>query len=173
LANSPVGNFTGGTFGQMSLREAINLANILSDGGTITFADGPGQLFATAQTITLADTLELSNTQATATITIEAPAAGVTISGNDSVGVFQVAAGTQADFTGLTITDGKVTGGSAGGGIENFGTLSPSNCTIIGNSAGTAGGGIDNNQGILTMDYTTVADNTAGSQREMFFSGAV
>ena len=56
----------------------------------------------------------------------------MTISGGGTSGVFQVDAGVTATLSGLTITDGLAL---AGGGIENVGTVTLTNCTISGNTA--------------------------------------
>ena len=58
---------TGSPSGDLSLRQAINLANVLDVAETITF---DSTVFATAQTITLTQgQLELSDTGGTQTIT--------------------------------------------------------------------------------------------------------
>ena len=72
--------------GQLDLRQAVNLANVLGGSQTITFDP---TVFATPQTITLtAGQLELSDTTGTETIT--GPAAGVTVNGGGPSRVFQV-----------------------------------------------------------------------------------
>ena len=66
--------------GMLDLHGAIGLANITPGAATISFAP---TIFAGHQTITLsAGQLELSNT--TGTETIKAPAAGLTVSGNNA-----------------------------------------------------------------------------------------
>ncbi len=85
MVNS-TGRWRGDQPGKLDLRGAVNLANILTGAQTITFDP---TVFATAQTIPLtAGPLELSNTSGLETIT--GPAAGVTISGGGTSGVFQV-----------------------------------------------------------------------------------
>ena len=69
------------------------------------------------------------------TVYIAAPAAVVTISGDNASGVFQVDGGVTAYFGELTIT-----GGSGTGGVDNFGTATLNNCTLSGNSAGGGAG---------------------------------
>ncbi len=89
--------------GKLDLRGAVNLADVLKGAQTITFDP---TVFATAQTILLTSgPLELSQTGGLETIT--GPAAGVTISGGGTSGVFQVNAGATATLSGLTITDGS------------------------------------------------------------------
>ena len=57
----------------------------------------------------------------------------MTISGNNASRVFQVDQGVTASFSGLTITGGSTSG--SGGGLDNFGTATLTDCTISGNSA--------------------------------------
>ncbi|MGO8747426.1 MAG: beta strand repeat-containing protein [Thermoguttaceae bacterium] len=160
VANTPLGSFTGGVLGQLSLREAVNLADVLSGNIAIIFAAGTGQAFATPQTITLASSLDLNNTLSEGDMAIEGPPAGVTIAGGGSgsnFSVFTVAAGTTAAIEGLTISGGV--SNSNGGGIENSGTLSVSGVTLAHNSA--ADGGAIDNQGALSLSDSTIADNSA------------
>ncbi len=101
--------------GDLSLREAIFLAN--TDGGTpngdndiINFAAG-----LSGQTITLnnvsdadAGNSDLDLTDTTGSITIIGLGANrLTISGNNTVRGFEVAAGVTAEISGLTITNGR------------------------------------------------------------------
>ena len=86
---------------QLDLRSGIAQANSDGGGDTIVFSS----LFNTPQTITLTGTqLELSNKSGTETI--QGPAAGVTVSGNNASRVFQVDSGVTASISGLTITGG-------------------------------------------------------------------
>ena len=144
---------TGSPSGDLSLRQAVNLANVLGADETITFDSA---LFATPRTIALTQgQLDLSDTGAIQTIT--APAAGVTVSGGGISGVFQVDASVTATITGLTIIDGN---SSYGGGIDNAGTLTVTNSTLADNSAGILGGGIDN-AGTLTVAGSALSGNSA------------
>jgi hypothetical protein len=79
------------------LRYCINQANANDQANTIVFDP---TVFGTAQTITLSGgTLELESIWGTQTIT--GPAAGLTISGGGSSGVFEVNSGVTASITGL------------------------------------------------------------------------
>ena len=146
-------------FGDLSLRQAVNLADLQSAAETITF---DATVFATAQTITLAGSeLALSDTGGTQTIT--GPTAGVTVSGGGTSAVFLIDPSVKASISGLTITDGSAPGGSAprnGGGVYNKGTLTLTNCMVSGNSAEYRGGGLFND-GTLTLTNCTVAGNSA------------
>jgi hypothetical protein len=111
------------------------------------------------KTITLAATLELKENGGPEVIqegggTIETPEA-VTISGNNTVGVFLVDPGVTATLSGLIIANGQAS--AMGGGIENSGTLTVFNCTIENNTA-QFGGGLYNN-GTLTVTANTYIQN--------------
>src|SRR5262249_30496487 len=140
---------TGSPAGDLSLRQAVNLANALTGAQSITF---DATVFATPQTITLTSgQLELSNTSGTETIS--GSAAGVTVSGGGASRVFQVDSGVTATLSGLTITDGVA---AYGGGVNNAGTASLTDCTVSGNSAGNSGGGLAN-IGTATLTDCTIS----------------
>ena len=89
--------------GQLDLRVAVDLADIAGTSQTITFDP---TVFATPQTIVLTQgPIVLNNTLAP--VTIEAPAAGVTVSGGNQGTVFVVGGGATASISGLTITGGS------------------------------------------------------------------
>jgi len=85
---------------------------------------------------------------------IDGPTAGVVISGNNAVGVFQAEPGAVTTLSGLTISGGVATNG---GGIDipYDGTMTVVDCTITKNSATNSdfysggGGGIYDNGGTL------------------------
>ncbi len=143
--------------GDLSLGQAVNLANVLTGAHSIRFDP---TVFASPQTITLTGgQLELSNGGGTETIT--GPAAGVTISGGGNSRVFQVDSGVTAALSGLTITGGSTSGN--GGGLENLGTATLTDCTVSGNSA-SSGGGLDNDDtATLTLTDCTLSGNSASS----------
>jgi hypothetical protein len=144
-----------------SLRWAVAQANSNPGADTLNF----GTFFTTAKAITLSGSqLELTDTTGKTTIT--GPLAGVTISGNAMSRVFQVDADVSASISGLTITDGSVTGNGAG--LNNLGTTTLTDCTITGNHAISAsntlsglGGGVANYTGTLTLTNCTISGNTA------------
>jgi CSLREA domain-containing protein len=82
-----------------------------------------------------------------------------------NTGGFNVYGGGGIENSGtLTVTNSTLSGNSAGegGGISNLGTLTVTNSTLSGNSAnGYAGGGIFN-FGTLTMANSTLSGNAAG-----------
>jgi hypothetical protein len=159
---------TAGTLDAGTLPTAVEWANVSTNANdsttpnTIIFDTSASGAFATAQTITLSTTFgSLSFTNTTTSEVIDGPGASLlTISGGGAVQVFSVtAAKVTATISGLTITDGSATSGSA---IENAGSLTLSYCILSRNSAssGGAGGTIDNT-GTLTVSNTTITDNSA------------
>ena len=145
----------GSDFGKLSLRQAINLANVLPSADTITFEPS---VFATSQTIPLtAGQFELTDV---ATTTISGPGADLlSISGNYASRVFLVKPGAMADLSGLTIVDGH---DDNGGGFLNSGTVTMTNVTVSGNFARYAGGGIFNS-GTIKMTNVRVSGNDASA----------
>jgi hypothetical protein len=162
-----------------TLRAAIAWANMSTNANPANLADpapdtiifDTGGAFATLQTITLTPglgTLELSNTSDSESII--GPAAGVTISGGNAVGVFQVQSGVTASLSDLTITGGSTTG--KGGGVDDQGSLTLSDCTIAGNSAGSGGGVSTESGATATIVDCTLSGNTAsGSGGGLFNQG--
>ena len=90
------------------------------------------------------------------TVTIDATGGTAVINAQSKSGVIEVAAKTTVSANGLTITGGG--SDTAGGGIDNFGTLVLQNCTITGNTSVNGGCGIDN-FGQMTVVDTTVTGN--------------
>ena len=169
-----------------SLREAITAANAAATGDTITFAAGANG------TITLGSALPVLANNGTLTITGNG-AANTSISGNNSVRVFEVAPGATVTISGVTITQGtaasngggiyndqgtltvissRISGNSAtgngqgGGGIFNYtasANLTVINSLLTGNTSGSRGGGISNTGGTLTVSSTTISGNSAST----------
>ncbi len=156
--NSGVGTLRT-AIGWADVNQNVNPANITKPAAnTIVFtATQPS-------TITLTNgALSLSNTSTP--IAINGPGANVlSISGNNTSQVFQIAQGTTATISGLTITGGvanSVLPGqhSSGGGVDNFGKLTLVNDAISGNSA-IDGGGLSNEAGATA----TVTNSTVSGQ---------
>jgi hypothetical protein len=161
----------GGLTGQLSLREAINLANAYENAGdsaAITFAAA-----VAGQTITLTQG-QLELTAGTGTTSIDGGAAGITVDANKASRIFQVDSGAQAALTNLTLTHGRKPGQAGGavvnngGAIYNGGTLTVKNSTLSGNFA-LGGGGIDNDIG----GTLTVSDSTLSGNSAVFFGGGI
>jgi len=113
-------------------------------------------VFTTAQTITLSSTLVVSESDGPQEI--QGPGASlVTITGNNSVGVFQVDGGVTASIAGVTISGGTA---SSGAGVDNNGTLPLSNSVISSNTATGSGGGLVN-LGTATLSGCTFATDSA------------
>src|SRR4029450_5628933 len=101
-------------------------------------------------------------------LTITGGGASTTIiDGNKSVRpngrVLVIASGITVNINGVTIRNGGT--GVNGGGIFNAGTLTLTNSTVSGNTAGDDGGGIRNVLGgTLTLTNSTVSGNDAGDE---------
>jgi predicted outer membrane repeat protein len=136
-----------GDVGAGSLRQALIDT---PPGGTVDFQAG------LAGTITLtAGTLAI-----TKDLTITGPGADIiTVSGNNTSGVFEVHASATVAIAGLTVTAGM---NSDGGGVDNRGTLTLTNDAVTGNVGGW-GGGI-RNDGTLTITDSVISGNTAFAQ---------
>ena len=141
--------------GLLTLRQAVNLANVLDVATTITFDP---IAFSEAQTITLTSgQLELGDTGGMQRII--GSAAGVTIESDGNDRVFEIDGSVTASLSGLTITGGG--GTAAGGGLLNQGNLTLSLCSVTGNSSSATGGGLAN-YGTATLTGCTISNN--GSQ---------
>jgi hypothetical protein len=133
-----------------SLRDAIATTPA---GGTVNFQSGlSGTITLTGGELAIGKNL-----------TIAGPGASViTVSGNHASRVFDIAATETVTISGLTITDGSVTGANSGGGVLNSGTLAIASAILSGNSAtgssATGGGGIANT-GTLTVTSSTLSGN--------------
>ena len=142
--------------GAGSLRQALNTVCV---DGTIAFSDALAD-----QTITLlSGPLTLGKN-----VTIDGSAApGLSISGNDTVRVFEVNAGTTATVKYLNVTNGF--GWQLGGGILNNGSLTLDHVNVTDNTMATnagdywqGGGGIYNGGGAtFNLIDSTVSNNHA------------
>ena len=131
---------TSATDAFISLREAIDLANINSGADTIVFAsslftNGPATISLTGVLPAIADATSAG------TLTITGPGANtLNISGNNgNFSVFSVASLGDLTISGVTVSGANNSG--FGGAFNNAGVLTISASTISGNSA-TSGGGI-------------------------------
>jgi len=115
----------------------------------------------------------------TKNLTIQGPGAGqLTISGNNSSRVFDVAQNTTVTLSGLTISYGHgfasyFTGdpmAGFGGGIMNHGILTVSSSIVSRNTAPYNGGGIYND-GTLTISSSTVSGNSAENGGAIYNDG--
>jgi Calx-beta domain-containing protein len=139
--------------GDLSLREAIEQANLLSVDKVIEFA--PALTAAGPATIKLAGTQLLITKDAT----IQGPGASLlSIDADHRSRVLQVTNGS-VFLSGLTMTGGN-SGSSRGGAILNQSQLTLLAATISGNTALDGGGGICN-YGQLTVSQSTISGNTS------------
>lgn len=100
----------------------------------------------------------------------------LTVSGNHTFQVFNIAADTTVTISGLTVADG-VSGGQ-GGGIYNAGTLTLEKIVLLGNTAnatGEGGGIFNSSSGTLTLISSTVSGNAvhAGEGGGVYNDGAL
>ncbi|MCB1689558.1 MAG: M36 family metallopeptidase [Halioglobus sp.] len=136
--------------GPGSLRDIIATAT----GGTVITLDAA----LDGGTITLAGTQLLIDKD----ITIDASSLpnGLTISGNNTSRVFEIATGNTVEIRGVTVTGGNSIGDLAGG-ILNRGALTLIDSTLDGNHADGSGGAIYNNGGSLSLVSSTVSNNSS------------
>ncbi len=198
------GNFNAG---DLSLREAIFQANANAGDDTINFTSG-----LAGMTILLTDTSDLTDggtgnpdldiTDTVGTLTINGLGADqLTISGNNTSKIFDVAANTTVVISGLTITNGRASAGAGitntggnvtlidsvissntatiadGGGIRNSsgGTLLVRGSTINNNFSDANGGGIANistTTGAVTILNSTLSQNSAAANGGGVFTAA-
>ncbi len=158
--------------GVTTLRDAINRANSDEGEDLIVF---DRSLFSSQQNITL----NLGELDITHNLSIIAPRDSltggdlVTVSGNNTSRVFEIAKGATVTVSGLIVADGSATGDD-GGGIKNSGTLTLDSSIVRNNSAisvgnfylytGGRGGGIYNDfYSTLTVSNSTISGNLASS----------
>jgi len=137
--------------GAGSLRQAIADAN---DGDTIDFA------------VTGSITLTTDELLVDKSITISGPGSdNLTVDGNHASHVFHVSGGVTATVAGLSITNGGESPGAGGGIYNDHSTLAIDHCTVSDN-LGSVGGGVYNDgySGIATLTVTnsTFSGNSAG-----------
>jgi hypothetical protein len=171
------------TDSQCSLREAIINANRDNQAGSTDCAAGSGidtivfDLGPSA-TITLRSQLNVTDAEP---LTINGGTADITVSGNDSVRVFQVVEGAKLTLNTLTVSDGLANDSSPfnnrGGGVENSGgKLTINNSTFSGNSSvgaivGTGLGGAVATQSISDRGGTVIVKNSTFSGNSADGSG--
>jgi CSLREA domain-containing protein len=160
--------------GQISLREALALANAGTGPQLITF--GPD---LAGQTLTL--TAGWNNADDSAAlrianqIVIEGPGTspGVTIKIAQGLPKrhFYIEGSGDLTLEKLTLTGGYVT--DHGGAIWNAGKLTVRACTLTGNAAELQGGAIQSNPGtVLAIENTTISGNSAGENGSAIATGA-
>lgn len=141
--------------GVVTICDEAHLRAALAGGGTVTFA--------CSGTIILASQIDI-----TSNTTVDGAGQNVTISGNDTVRVFYVNSGVTLNLNQLTIANGRATDESGGGLYNSGGTITVTESTFSGNSAGNyrglgSGGGIANSNGAVTVNNSTFSGNFAFS----------
>ena len=131
-----------------SLRQAIMDANANPGPDRIEFAVAHG-----AGTITL----RTGVLTITGDVTIDGSTQpGMIVNGRNASRVFDIGSSATVEIVALTISSGFA---NLGGGMYNAGTLTLTQCLVSGNSSTDVGGGIVNNGGTLTLRESTVMEN--------------
>jgi hypothetical protein len=152
-------------YGQLSLRQAINLADVLASAGyneTVTFAPGlSGTIALTQGSLNIGDTA--------GSVAIDGPGANLlSINAGKHSRVLEIDYYAAATISGLTITGGYADNGAGiqidgGPGGPPSGILTINDCDIVGNTATQYGGGVSAGSGSnLTIYESTISGNTAG-----------
>ncbi|HUS33944.1 MAG TPA: choice-of-anchor Q domain-containing protein, partial [Verrucomicrobiae bacterium] len=136
--------------------DEAGLRAAIQQGGTVTFAcDG---------VITLSQTISISGA-----VTLDGTGRSVVLSGGGAVRLFEVTAGGALGLVGLTVQDGKSTGGGA---VLNEGTLAATNVVFKNNRsvaalAMPARGGAILSRGSLVLQRCSLEGNAASSTNEV------
>ena len=147
------GDFT--ALGDLNLRQAVNLANILPGANSIQFDSSQ---FATLPQITLTNGQIVFTDSAMTTVSF--PGADLTINGNHASGIFEIQKGAAVSLIGLNITNG--TSYIGGGLYVNSGTAMLTNCSLTGNaSSDWHGGGLFAYNSTVEMTDCTVSGNSS------------
>ncbi len=162
IVNSTGGLGTGNcTVPECTLLEAINTAN--SNGAGLDDILFASPLFDSAQAIDLPAVLP----DITGNLTINGPAANLlTVRRDYSAAEFRIFnipnAGLNVAINGMTISNGKVTGGF-GGGVNSFSPLALNGVNVTGNNAGY-GGGVRLSGADGTFTNSTFSNNVASQE---------
>jgi hypothetical protein len=163
--------------GDLSLREAIGLANGSSGGNLIGFSGsltsgGPATISLTLGEIAISDNVSISG-PAISLLTINAFDPTPTINNGDGNRIFSVDDGSATllalDISRLALRGGDVSG--PGGAIRNLEGLLVQNSEISGNAATESGGGIYSLAANLTLIGTTISSNTASNGAGILVAG--
>src|SRR6202046_2439591 len=143
--------------GTGSLRDAINSANTSPTVATTIN-------FNVSGTITLGSTLPTIVNTSPGRLTIDGSGQTITVDGARLYQVFIVSSGAALTLQNLTLAHGWNIFGDfvGGGGIDNSGALTVTNCTFFDDFDFDAGGGVINRAGgSLAVTNSTFSDNTA------------
>lgn len=149
-----------------SLREAVAAANLAVGTDTIVF---DAAVFATPQTITLANGNLVITNSVNSNVTITGPGANLlTVSGNNVTKIFTILEAPVVVISGMTLTQGNgvgtAPGNNFGGAIYNQGDLTLNNVVVTNSSATNEGGGIYvSTSDSVVVNNCTISNNSADS----------
>ena len=148
--------------GLLTLREAINMADVSPGNETVTFSS---TVFGTTPETIILGGSQLNLTKAagvTGSVTILGPGAGLlSVSGNNVSRVFYLNSGSTATLLRLTITGGN--GSDSGGALYSKGTAALTNCVVSGNTGFDGGGGLSFFGGVAMLTNCTISNNVCNS----------
>ncbi|MFK8113064.1 MAG: Calx-beta domain-containing protein [Rubripirellula sp.] len=137
------------TAGELTLREAVTLANAASEPAIIDFAPGVSTVSVTGSSLTLSNDVSIVGPRADQ----------LTLSAADNDRLFNVASGATVDISGVTLSDGNTR--EDGGAIFNEGTLILDGVRLIDNVAAGAGGGIASLGNLVKISNSELSGNQA------------
>ena len=163
--------------GPGSLRQALADAQ---DGDTITFNISPAPR-PNAPSVATVITLTSGELLVNKSVTISGPGAGALTIARDANAspfrIFNISPGHTVNLQGLTISGGIAQGAfpaNAGGGIYNdHSSVTLNSCVLSGNSASFGGAAFSNatsSAAVLTLNNSTVSNNSAGTSGGGIFS---
>jgi hypothetical protein len=145
--------------GKCTLRAAIQEANFAASDDTITFSLPANSTINLLTALPAIDGNVVVTGPGANTLTVQRSTAG----GTPQFRVFAINAGRTVSISGLTISNGNLTG-SDGAGIFNQGSLTLSNSAVTGNTTTFSGGGVANPSGaVMTITGCTISGNNAAS----------
>jgi CSLREA domain-containing protein len=156
--------------GACTLRAAIQEANTVAGDDTITFDVSLNFHIITLNTALpdISGNLNFSG-NGSSLLTVQRS----TTAGTPDFRIFTINSGTAVTITGLTISNGHVTGtvspANLGGGILNSGNLTLNFCAVSGNFASSGGGGGIHNLDTITINNSAVSGNTGGGLANNLF----
>jgi hypothetical protein len=146
--------------GIVSYCDETSLLGAISGGGTITFR--------CSGTITLTGTIHILQD-----ITLDGAGQNVTISGGNAVSVFYIPIGNGLTLKNITVANGYVGPGMAGGGFQNLGRLKIENSTISNNQADMGGGIAATGSSVTTVTNSTFSGNRTNNKSPNSIGGAI
>ena len=148
------------TMGELSLREALDLANGSLGANTVSFSaaltsGGPAAIFLTQGELAIRDSATINGPGANL-LTIDQNASGDGVLNIDDLNSATIA---DVGISGLTITGASPFNFKLGGGIRSEENLTINASVISGNFSADRGGGIYQRGGNLTINASTISGN--------------